>query len=395
MKNGGLIMKTIYFDHCAATPVLPEVSKVYTEISKLYFANTSSLHSFGLEAKKIIDQSRKCISDIFNVKEEEIIFTSGATESNNLAILGTIKALKSRVNYPLHVIVSVIEHPSVINCYKQLEKEGIEVSYLPVNDKGVVSLDDVKSAIKKNTVLISIMHVNNETGSIQPISEIADYIKSQSDIIIHVDGVQGFGKVDLDLTNIDLYTISGHKLGGIKGNGILMARKEVSLSSIMYGGNQEYGIRPGTIDVAGVRALEEAIRISYEGKSKRLKKLISIHNLIYSSLEVNKNVVINNLRWPNSAPHIINFSYPGISSAILIKMLDMYGIIVSSQSACSSGLSESRILKEMYNNRRISTSSIRISFDESISLGEVEYLIDSINKVLSEYPSENIIEECL
>ncbi|MDU4697845.1 MAG: cysteine desulfurase family protein, partial [Paenibacillus sp.] len=300
----------LYFDYCASAPMHPTVNKLMYDMSRKIYANPSSMHRLGDEANKVVEESRKIIADILQVNTNEIIFTSGATESNNLAILGVIRAFKMSNDKPIHVITSQIEHSSVFNCFKELEKEGVSVTYIPVDANGVVSVETIEESIQENTALVSIMHVNNETGSIQPIEEIGKFLKRNNEILFHVDGVQGFGKVPIKLDDIDLYTISGHKIGGPKGVGVLVVKEEVEIFPIIFGGEQEYGIRSGTLNVPGIAGIAEAIRINNLEKERRLNNLVSVHNLLYSELINIPEIVLNTPRIPLAAPHIINFSYP-------------------------------------------------------------------------------------
>lgn len=387
-------MDKLYFDYCASAPLHPEVYEELLDTTRRLYANPSSVHEMGFEASRWVEAAREQISSLLQVKFNEVIFTSGATESNNLAILGIVRAWMKKTGQIPHIITSQIEHSSVYNCCKQLVEEGIEVTFLPVDQHGMVNVDSIEESLQENTVLVSIMHVNNETGVIQPISNIGELLKNKPQIYFHVDGVQGFGKQAVSLENIDLYTLSGHKIGGPKGIGLLIMKEHIQLIPLLFGGEQEYGIRPGTTNVPAVLSIAKAIELSLKNRDETMKTLTAIHDLIYSRLEAIPRVVINSVKPPLSSPHIINFSYhkKGITSAILIGILAKQGIIVSSQSACSSKAKASRVLMAMTHDEVISSSSIRLSIHEAVSLDNVKYLLDSIEEMVSHLNTKNKFE---
>jgi cysteine desulfurase len=355
------------------------------DVSNKIYANPSSTHRLGHEASNVVEESRKRIAKILGVSASEVFFTSGATESNNIAILGMIRALKKKSDKPIHVITSQIEHASVYNCFKKLENEGIDVSYIPVDTNGVVRLDILEDCIQENTELVSIMHVNNETGSIQPIKDISKMLKKNRKIIFHVDGVQGIGKVHIPLDGIDLFTVSGHKIGGPKGVGILVVKEGVEILPIIFGGGQEHGVRSGTLNVPGIVGIAEAIQLNNFENKQKLHCLLEIHNLIYSELIKMPDIILNTPQFPLAAPHIINFSYPKTTAAIFLKLLSDQGIIASSQSACSAKKNEpSRVLVAMDRNEKIASSSIRVSFNESVTANEAKLLVEGIQSTIKE-----------
>ncbi|MNO72557.1 Cysteine desulfurase [compost metagenome] len=362
--------------------------------TKQLFANPSSVHDMGFEANVRVEEAREQISALLQVKPEEVVFTSGATESNNLAILGVVRAWAKKTGRAPHVITTQVEHSSVYNCCKQLMTEGVEVTFLPVDGNGAVSVTAIEKSIQPNTVLVSVMHVNNETGAIQPIQEIGKLLKNKSGIYFHVDGVQGFGKQSLLIKDIDLYTLSGHKIGGPKGIGLLIIKETVELTPLLYGGEQEHGIRPGTTNVPAVLSMAKAIELTLKNREETMRVLTTLHDLVYSKLVAIPEIILNSAQPPLSSPHIINFSYTGkgITSAILIGILAKQGIIVSSQSACSSKAKASRVLMAMTNDEMISSSSIRLSLHESVSLMDAEYLIDSIEKMVNHVKTKNKFE---
>ncbi|MEC0134726.1 MULTISPECIES: cysteine desulfurase family protein [Paenibacillus] len=376
-------------DYCSSSPLYPQVYDLLLKTSQEYYSNPSSSHSMGYEVSNLVEESRETISSILNVKPSEVIFTSGATESNNIAILGAIKWLMDNKKKPIHIITTSIEHSSVFNCCKELQDAGIEVTFIPVDRNGIVDTSLVIKHINVNTALISIMHVNNETGSIQPVMEIGALIKSyDSNIIFHVDGVQGFGKIPLSLDDIDMYTLSGHKIGAPKGIGILIKKDLVCIKPLIFGGNQEYGLRSGTTNVTGVLCISEAIKISYENLELNIKHIYMLYKYMLEKLQDFPDIIINSPKTPLSSPHILNISFSGVTSAVLIHLFSVRGLIVSSQSACSSKSKKvSRVLMEMTNNEKISSSSIRISLSERTSFEEVEYFITILNDVVSQIKS--------
>ncbi len=377
-------MNEIYFDYCASTPMYPKVFDTFCTVSKNMFANPSSFHKLGLQANTLIEESRETIANIFKVEPSEIIFTSGATESNNLAILGVVRAKKKDLQTP-HIILSAIEHSSVYSCCEELKEENVEITILPVDVNGIVSVEDVKKSLKSNTILVSIMQVNNETGAIQPIKEIGEVIKLQDQISFHVDGVQALGKIDIELSNIDLFTISGHKIGGPKGIGALIIKNKTLISPIVFGGGQEYGIRAGTENVPGIVSLAHAIKICISEQQSRKKYLKDIHDYMYSEILLIPELIINSPHDHLCAPHIFNFSYKGIPSAISINILYQKGNIVSSQSACSSKSQKlSRVLMAMTNDEEIASSSIRLSFNELTKKCDVDTLLHAIHSMVKQ-----------
>ncbi|WP_025707491.1 cysteine desulfurase family protein [Paenibacillus graminis] len=390
--------KKIYFDCAATAPIHPEILKVFQAATENFNmnANPSSTHFFGMEANQRLELSRKIIGESLKVSPIEIIFTSGATESNNMAIFGYINHFRKQHIGLLHVITTEIEHPSVLNCYKRLETEGVSVSYLKTNPDGLVDVKHLVGLIQPNTVLVSIMHVNNETGAIQPVAEIGEMLKTNyPDICFHVDGVQGLGKVDLSLANIDLYVISGHKIGAPKGVGVLVKKEAISIEPLLYGGGQEMELRSGTINVPIIWALAKAIELSIFRMQERKDILQQNYSYLLSRLKGIDGIVINSPLAPYGAPHIMNISVPNVSSALLLNLLERKGICASSQSACSStSVKASRILSAMGKTTAISGSSIRVSYNETYDLECMDRLISALVSVLEELDSAGV-KRCL
>src|SRR5690606_32602579 len=282
----------IYLDNSATTQPYKEVLETFVTVSEKFFGNPSSLHKIGMEAEQLMERARQQIAEYFQVKPNEIFFTSGGTEGNNLAIKGAAFQFRSRGK---HLITTAIEHPSSLEAFRYLETLGFEVTYLPVDEYGLVSVDDLKKAVRDDTILVSIIHVNNEIGTVQPVEEIGAFLKTKRKIIFHVDHVQGATKVPLNLyeANIDLCTVSGHKIHGLKGTGFLFVREGLMLTPLLHGGGQENGIRSGTENVAGIVALAKAVRLSFEKSKTMLARLHELKHYLMQELENIDGVVVN------------------------------------------------------------------------------------------------------
>lgn len=373
----------IYFDHAATTPPYDDVISTVAEIMKLHYGNPSSLHKWGEESAKLLGMARAVCAEALGVRSSEIIFTSSATESNNLAIKGAAIEYRSRGK---HIITTSIEHPSVFECCEQLKKLGYELTILPVDEFGRVSLQQVEQAVRKDTILVSIMHVNNETGSIQPVEEIGQMLKRQHPrVLFHVDGVQGLGKVPLKLTSsgIDLYSVSAHKIRGPKGSGLLYVRNGIKLFPLLAGGGQEGGMRSGTENVPNIVGMAKALRLTMEGMPERTEHLTKYRQMLMKGIEEIPGLVMNTPT--EGAPHIINFSFPGMKSEVFLHSLEQKGILVSTKSACSSKRTEpSRILTAMGKGANIASSAIRISLGEEHTAQDIEALLSSVQLTVNE-----------
>ena len=344
------------------------------------YANPSSLHSKGLAAEKILKKCRANLAERLKIKAEEIIFTSGGTESNNLALRGIINQHSQRGK---HLITSQIEHSSVYELMLQLEDEGWEVDYLEVNKKGIVKINDLKNLIREDTVLVSIMHVNNELGSIQPIKKISEIIKQNNPLtFFHVDGVQAFGKIFADLTElkVDLYSISGHKFHAPKGIGALFLKEGIALKPLFYGGGQERALRPGTENTAAIAGLNRALaEITALNKDNPFNaKLNKKKNYFLKKLKTIKEIKINSPK--NSAPHIINFSLKNIKGETMVHALAEEGIYLSTSSACTSKNKYSRVLKACGFSEQRNQGALRISLSEQIKQSDIDKVISKIKE---------------
>ncbi|PWA11148.1 cysteine desulfurase NifS [Pueribacillus theae] len=373
----------IYLDNSATTKPYKEVLNTFLAVSENYFGNPSSLHSKGMEAEELIEKAREQIGKLLDASPGEIVFTSGGTEGNNLAIKGATTAYKNRGK---HVITTTIEHPASMEAFKYLEETGFDVTYLPVNSQGLVSLEDLKNAIREDTIFVSIIHVNNEIGTVQNIEEIGELIKRYPKVLFHVDHVQGASKVPLSIrkANIDLCTISGHKLHGVKGTGVLTVREGVRLSPLFHGGGQEKGYRSGTENVAGIVSLAKAMRLCYEKASEGILELEALKGYTMEELEKIKGIILNTPK-EHSAPHIINFSVPGCKPEVLIHALSEKGIYVSTKSACSSKQSEaSHVILAIGAGEESAKTAIRISFSFETDKEQAEQFLIVLRNIIHE-----------
>lgn len=370
-----------YFDHAATTPPREEVTRTIAEVMARHYGNPSSLHRLGEESDKLLRKSREVVSEALNVKPDEIVFTSGATESNNMAIKGAALQYASRGK---HIVTSMTEHPSVLECCKQLEAFGWEVTWLPADGDGQVTVSQVAEAIRPDTVLVSVMHVNNETGAVQPVAEIGQMLKiHKPTVLFHVDGVQGFGKIPLNLkqSGIDLFSLSAHKLRGPKGIGLLYVREGVNLFPLLAGGGQEAGRRSGTENIPYIVGMSKAIRLAKQEEVKLTLRLGALKQRLIQGLSVIPELVLNSPPGEGGAPHIVHFSYPGMKAEALLHMLEEEGFLVSTKSACSSKRSEpSRVLLAMGKDKETAASGIRISMGDEHTKQDIEELLAALEK---------------
>jgi cysteine desulfurase len=381
-------MKKIYLDYSATTPVDPRVLKAMMPYFSQKFGNTMSLHSFGQEAKDALEKSRKIIADFIKAKQNEIIFTSSATESNNLALKGIALANKDRGN---HIIISSIEHPCIIESAKWLEKQGFEITRLKVDKYGLINLNDLKKAIRKDTILVSIMHANNEIGTIEPIKEIGEIIKAVSrklkaKIYFHTDAAQTFGKIPIDVNkmNIDLLTASSHKMYGPKGAAILYIREGVKIEPILHGGGHEFGLRSSTINIPSIVGFAEAVKICKKEMKKEAKREIKLRDkLIKGVLKEIPGSYLNGhpkKRLPNNA----NFWFEKVEGESIVMELDLLGISASTGSACSSDkLEPSHVLLAIGLKPWQAHGSLRLSIGRWTKEKDIDYVLKVLPKVIN------------
>lgn len=369
----------IYLDNSATTKPFKEVIDSFTKVASSYYGNPSSLHQMGGQAEKLLSQAHSQIAKLLGVKTSEIVFTSGGTEGNNLAIKGIAMEHRKRGK---HIITTEVEHDSVRNSFKQLEELGFDVTYIPVDAEGRVNSLDVEQAIRFDTILVSVIHINNEVGTIQPIREIGRLLKDYPKIYFHVDHVQGVGKLPLNFyeCGIDLCTISGHKFHGLKGTGALFIRDGIKISSLLSGGGQETERRSGTENVAGMVAMAKALRMTLDLHEQNFAQLTEILGTIKSGLKQLPDVCIHSPE-ENAAPHILNFSIKGIKSEVFVHALEEKGIYVSTTSACSSKRNApSKTLLAMGVPVEQAERAIRISLSYENTMQEAEILIQAVSE---------------
>ena len=371
----------IYLDNAATSKVYPEVLDSYNQITLKYFANPSSIHKLGQESNRLLEKSREQILSLLNLTHHEVIFTSGATEANNLAIKGYALANKSRGN---HLITTAVEHPSVLNTFKALEKYGYEVTILPVNKNGIIEVNSLKEAIKDNTILVSVMSVNNETGAINPIKEIGELLKDYPKIAFHVDMTQAIGKIDIPLENIDMFSFSGHKIHALLGSGALIKEKKIILEPIAHGGGQENNLRSGTNTLALSATLAKALRISLKEQKENYNKVSNLRDYLVSYLKDNPDLYcLNSL--DNSNPYIVNFSLLNHKASVVVEALSNKGIMVSSLSACHSKNEDySYVVLAMNNDMKLAHNTIRVSFSYENTVDDVNALIRGLKQIMKE-----------
>jgi cysteine desulfurase len=370
----------VYLDNSATTKPTPEVVAAINRAYSESYGNPSSLHRKGLEAERILSQARRGIASAIGAAPEEILFTSGGTESNNLAITGFLKRARHLNKY---ITTTKIEHPSVLNVFKKLEADGFEIVYLNPDPSGIVNLNEVKAVLEKEPALLSVMLVNNETGALQPIMEIAQLLRaSGKKTIFHVDAVQAFGKVPflVNSLNIDLLSVSGHKFHGPKGVGALFVKKGVKLEPLFFGGNQESGLRSGTENLPAIAGMSTAAEQTVKSLTEAIAKMRLLKNRLQNEIERNiPDIRINSPAEVNCAPHILNVSFLGVKSEILLHALEQDGIYVSSGSACSSRKkSFSHVLQAMGRSEAELDSAIRFSFNRFNELAEIDYVADRL-----------------
>lgn len=370
-------MNRIYMDHSATTPVASEVLKAMLPYFSDGFGNASSLHSFGQEAKKALEDSREEVAKLLGASPEEIIFTSGGTESDNLALKGIARANKEKGK---HIITSCIEHPAILETCGKLEKEGFDVTYLPVTGEGLIDLASFEAAIRPDTILVSIMHANNEIGTIQPLEEISR-LATEKDIYLHTDAVQSVGKIptDVKFLGVDSLSISAHKLYGPKGVGALYIRRGTKLESIVQGGGHERGIRSGTENVAGIVGLAKAAQICVESMAMDGQRLTALRDRLAKLV-----LDMVNDSWINGSmerrlPGSLNFGFSYVEGESLLLLLDSRGIAVSTGSACSSHkLEPSNVLMSLGLKPEQCHGSLRITMGRSNTQEEVDYVAKCI-----------------
>ncbi len=374
----------IYLDNSATTMVRPEVAKLMYEIMTKDYGNPSSMHIKGVQAERYLREAKEIFAGILKVSEKEIFFTSGGTEGDNMAIIGAALAGRRRGR---HIITTVIEHPAVLESCAFLEKNGFEVTYLPVNAAGQVEPDTLKASLRDDTILVSVMYVNNEIGAIEPVSELGRIIKEYNkDILFHVDAVQAFGKFRIHpyKENIDMLTMSSHKIHGPKGVGAIFIKDKTKIQPIALGGGQQKGMRSGTENVPGIAGMAMAAKELYDKFDEDVNRLYELKEYFVREITCIEGATVNGLTGRDSAPHVVSVSFDGITkSEVLLHALEDKGIYISSGSACSSNKpSLSSTLKAIGVKNDLLYATLRFSFSVFTTKEELEYTINAVKELL-------------
>lgn len=384
----------VYLDNSATTRSFNEVAALMSQIMCEDYGNPSSLHRKGVQAEKYIRYAKDVIARNLKVNEKEIFFTSGGTEADNLALIG---CAHGNCRSGRHLITTQIEHPAVLQTMKHLEEEGFRVTYLPVDGKGCIRLEDLQRAITGETILVSIMHTNNEVGSLQPIEEAGALIKRMNpQILFHVDAVQGYGKFRIHpkKMNIDLLSVSGHKIHGPKGIGFLYVDEKVKIKPILFGGGQQSGIRSGTENVPAIAGLAKAVEIVYSDLDREIERLYQIKRAFVEGVQKIDHVIVNGHPDETGAPHVVSVSIRGVRSEVLLHALEDKDIYVSAGSACSARKPQpSATLRAMGLPQDLLGSTIRFSFSVFTTMDEINYTLQTMYDIipmLRKYTGERV-----
>ncbi|MFD1394493.1 cysteine desulfurase family protein [Kroppenstedtia eburnea] len=379
-------MKSLYFDHGATTPLRREVLESMVRAMKETFANPGSLHDPGQQAFELTEEARFEVAQSIGGSPREILFTGGGSEANNMAILGAARKHRQQGN---HVITTQVEHPSVLETCRQLEREGFSVTYLPVDEWGCIRKRDLERAVTPATILISIMAANNEVGTLQPLREAASLAKERG-ILFHTDAVQFFGKIPLNVRewDVDLLSLGGHKVGGPKGTGALFLRKGVRLDPILFGGGQERGLRPGTLNVPGIVGLGSACRLAAAEVTRTRESMTRLQNLLWERIRDEIGGVRLNGHPVHRLPNNLNISFDRLEGQAVLLELNRLNVAVSSGSACSSGKqAPSHVLKAMGQSDEAAYQSLRITWGHQTTEEEIHLLTERLKKAISDLRS--------
>ncbi len=372
-----------YLDNSATTRCSKRVQEIVQKTMDIDYANPSSMHTKGIEAEKYVKEAAGRIAQTLKVSGKEIIFTSGGTESNNLAVVGAAMAHRRAGN---RLVTTQVEHPSVANAMKFLEGQGFEVIYLPVDKDGIVSLEALRGAVDSQTILVSIMQVNNEIGAVEPIAEAAAIVhENNQNTLLHVDAVQSYGKMQIRprALGVDLLSASGHKIHGPKGVGFLYRKEKTKLNPLLFGGGQQSGMRSGTLNVPGIAGLGEAAAESYEGLEAKQDHLYQLKDRFLRLVSNMEGITVNGKAGRDSAPHIVNISVCGVRSEVLLHALEAHGIYVSAGSACaSSHPSPSPTLRAVQASPQRLASALRFSFSVDTSQEEIAYAAAKLEEIV-------------
>jgi cysteine desulfurase len=377
----------VYLDHAATTPLHPQVKEAMLPFIDTYFGNPSSLHRYGRDVRQALDQAHRVLAEALHTKPSQILFTSGGTEADNLALIGLVMAGKQKGRR--RVVTSQIEHHAVLDTCKFLEQLGFEVYYVPVNQAGEVDIDELKRVTTPDTACLSIMYGNNEVGTLQPIEEIGEWARQQG-VPFHTDAVQAFGAYSFDMRRlpVDALTLSAHKIGGPKGVGALYLRENVSLVPLLHGGTQERRRRPGTENVLGIVGFAKAVELAMEQQASYVERMQSLQNFFLDTLQKLEVPYQHNGAGAPRLPHILNLSFPSAPTEVMLMNLDLAGIACASGSACTSGTLEvSHVLQAMHLDEERQKTAIRFSFGWSVSQEDLRYTANTITSILQRLQS--------
>ncbi len=376
-------MMEVYLDNSATTRCLPEVAALMTRIMCEEYGNPSSLHKKGVESEKYVRYAKEVIAKCMKVQEKEILFTSGGTESDNIALIGGAYA---NCRAGRHIITTRIEHPAVLQTCAYLEEQGFAITYLPVNAKGVISLSDLERAMTPNTILVSIMHTNNEVGAVQPIEQAGELIKRMNpNTLFHVDAVQGFGKYRIypKRMHVDLLSASAHKIHGPKGVGFLYINERAKVRPIIFGGGQQKGMRSGTENVPGIAGMARAIEEIFSDFDEKIEYLYSLKQHFVKGVSALDGIRLNGPVGRDGAPHVVSVSIQGVRSEVMLHALEDRGIYVSAGSACSSNKpSTSATLKAIGVEKQYLDATLRFSFSLYTTESEIDYTVKCLGELL-------------
>ena len=370
----------IYLDYVASTPVDKCVLKTFNEMTENYYANPNSSHKLGLLSSSLIDKSTLNIARNLGVLEEEIIYTSGASEANNLVIKGICERYKNRGK---HILISALEHNSIVASATDMQEKGFDVEIIPVNKDGLVSIEDLRKMLRDETILVSVCHADSEIGLVQPIKEIGNLLKEYPNCFFHTDASQAIGKVPLGYDNVDLVTIAPHKFYGLNGTGILIKKKGVSLKPQISGGKSTTVYRSGTPCLADIASCDIALDIALKEREKRYKYIKKLSDKVKAKLQEYKDVHINNTH--NSIPHTINFSIKKVRAIDIQNALEKYDIYVSTKTSCCPVNTPSKLVYALTKDKSLSTSSIRLSISHLTTKEEIEEFLKAFDNIYKEY----------
>lgn len=376
----------IYLDNSATTQVHDDVLTSFVQVNKQFFGNPASLHEMGVDANALLMRARTQIAELVQTTAEQVIFTSGGTESNNFAFYGVAKASAHKGK---HIITTSVEHPCILEAAKRLEQEGYEVDYLTVDETGVISLEELRQTLRKDTVLVSIMHVNNEMGAIMPIREAAHIIQTNSRAVFHVDAIQSFGKLPISLADgPDILSVSGHKIHALKGSGILAMKKNIQIEPFIVGGGQEFGLRSGTVAVPNAVAFAKAARLAIEAMPQKAAQYAEWKADLFAFF-ASLGDYVKVISTPQGAPHIVSVGVKGLKGEILINALQKEGIIVSTSSACSSKQTKtSHVIEALKVPQAYKDGVIRISFGANTTSSDIQQFKGVFGKIVRQLKGE-------